>query len=59
MDFGGFDSNIILLLRGGILMCMGDYPGKFGSSNLNRDNVSREIGRTSVRAYGERAWALL
>ena len=43
-DFGGFDSSIILVLRGGLLMSTG-FPGKFESSNLSRDNVSREIGR--------------
>ena len=26
MDFGGFDSSIILSLRGGILMSIGDFP---------------------------------
>ena len=44
MDFRGFDSSIILILRGGIPRPIGDSSGKFDSSNLNRDNVSREIG---------------
>ena len=26
VDFGGFDSSIMLFLRGGILMSMGDFP---------------------------------
>ena len=26
LDFGGFDSSIILILRGGILMSIGDFP---------------------------------
>ena len=26
IDFGGFDSSIILILRGGILMSIGDFP---------------------------------
>ena len=26
MDFRGFDSSIILILRGGILMSIGDFP---------------------------------
>ena len=26
VDFKGFDSSIILILRGGILMCIGDFP---------------------------------
>ena len=42
-DFRGFDSSIILIVMGGILMSI---LGKFESSNLSRDNVSREIGRT-------------
>ena len=25
MGFGGFDSSIILILRGGVLMCIGDF----------------------------------
>ena len=45
VDFGGFDSSIILNLRGGILMSIGGFPGKFESSNVSRDNVRREIGR--------------
>ena len=48
MDFGGFDSSIILILRGGNLMSVEFYrgfPRKFESSNLSRDNASREIGR--------------
>ena len=26
VDFGGFDSSTILILRGGILTCIGDFP---------------------------------
>ena len=48
MDFRGFDSSAILILRGRILMSVGDFPGKFESSNVSRDNVSREIGRNIV-----------
>ena len=40
MDFREFDSSIILILRGGILMSIGDFSGKLESSNLSRDNVS-------------------
>ena len=46
MYFRGFDSSIILIIRGGIPMSIGDSLGKFESSNLSRDNVSREIGRS-------------
>ena len=45
MDFRGFDSSIILIQRGGILVSHREVPGKLESSNLSRDNVSREIGR--------------
>ena len=50
MDFRRFDSSIILILRGGILMSR-EFPGKFESSNLSsRDNV-REIGRRASYMY--------
>ena len=41
MDFRGFDSSIT------IIMSIGDFPGNVESSNLSRDNLSREIGRTA------------
>ena len=41
VGFRGFDSSTILKLTGGILR-----PRKVESSNVSRDNVSREIGRT-------------
>ena len=44
MDFIGFDSSIILNLSCGVLR---EFPGKFESSNLSRDDVSGEIGRTT------------
>ena len=53
MDFRGFDSSIILILTGGIPRPIGDFPGKFESSNLSRDNVSREIGRMQNRKHFE------
>ena len=43
LDFRGFDSRTILNLRGGIPMSIGNSE----STNLSRDNLSREIGRTS------------
>ena len=54
LDLRGFDSNIILILRGGIIMSIGQYPGMFESTNLSkdhlsRDNLSREIGRTELQ----------
>ena len=44
----GFDSSIILTLRGGIFQAQREFPPKFESSNHSRDNLSREIGRTDA-----------
>ena len=46
MDFRRFDSSRVLISRGGILMSIGNVPEVFESTNLSRDNLSREIGRT-------------
>ena len=43
MDFRGFDSSRILI--GWNSQAHGELPRKFESSNLSRDNLSREIGR--------------
>ena len=48
MDFRGSDSSIILVLRGWNPPVHRGFPGKFESSNLSRENVSREIGRTKI-----------
>ena len=48
MDFRGFDSSIILILRGGILMSIGIFPESLSQANVSKDNVSREIGRTCM-----------
>ena len=45
LDPRGFDSSIIVKFRAGILMSIGNFPGKFESTNLSRDTLSREIGR--------------
>ena len=45
VGFRGFDSSIILNLKGWNSQTRREFPGKFESSNLSRDNVSREIGR--------------
>ena len=50
MHFRGFDSSIILILRGGIPRPIGNSPGEFESSNVSRDDVSREIGRRPCHA---------
>ena len=47
-DFRGFDSSRISIVRGEILTCghvHREFNGKFESSNLSRNNISREIGR--------------
>ena len=46
MDFRGFDSIIILIIRGGDSHLHSGFPGMFESSNLSMDNGSRKIGRT-------------
>ena len=43
VGFGGFDS---INLKGWNSQAHRGFPGKFESSNVSRDNVSREIGRT-------------
>ena len=45
VDFGGFDSSVVLILRGGILMSIGDFPEVLSQAMLVGCNVSREIGR--------------
>ena len=45
MDFGGLDSSRLLSLRGGIPRPIGNFQ----SSNLSRDNLSREIERIGAR----------
>ena len=48
VDFRGFDSSTILLLRGGILRPMGDFPESLSQAMLVGCNVSREIGRRGI-----------
>ena len=45
LDFRGFDSSSILILRVGILLSIGvhrESPRHFESTNLSRENLSRE-----------------
>ena len=49
MDFRGFDSSRILI-KGWNSQVHKEFPKKFESSNLSRDNPSREIGRSSDSA---------
>ena len=61
VDFRGLDSSKILILRGGILRPDRELPGKFESSNLGRDNVSREFWRTGFDAAAmllQEAWPM-
>ena len=49
LDFEGFDSSRLLILRGGILMSVEFYresPGKFDSRTLNREIINWWTGRT-------------
>ena len=54
LDFRGFDPSRISILRGGILMSMGNFPGKLESSSLSREILSREIGRRQPRLEAQR-----
>ena len=53
VDFDGFDSSIILVQRGGLLISIGDSPGILSQAILVGCDVSREIGRAS-REYVRR-----
>ena len=46
-DFGGSDSSRILILVDGSLHVRREFPGKFESTNLGRDNLGREVGHKS------------
>ena len=46
MDLRVFDTSRILILRGGILMSIRNFPESL-SQGISRDNLSREIGRIS------------
>ena len=48
LEFIGFDSSRILILSGRILISIGNIQ-KVEPANLRRDNISREIGRMSLR----------
>ena len=49
VDFGGFDSSIMLFVRGGILMSIVNFPESLSQAMLVGCNVSREIVRISSR----------
>ena len=48
LDFRGFDSIVILIARGEILRSLWDFQEISSQSDLGRDNLSREIGRSKV-----------
>ena len=51
-----FDSSIILISKGGILMSIGDFPESLSQAMLAGCNVSRETGRNEMLAeYGLKA----
>ena len=45
MDFRGFDSRIIFILRGWNSQVHREFPVRIDSSNVSRRDVSRRIGR--------------
>ena len=46
LDLRGFDSSRISILRGWNSQAHREFSGNVESTNLSRDNLSREIGRT-------------
>ena len=46
MDFRGFDSSIISIVKGWNSQAHMEIPGEFESSSLSREHISREIWRT-------------
>ena len=48
VDFVGVDSSIVLILRGGILRPIGNFPESLTQAMLVRCNVNREMGRSTV-----------
>ena len=48
MDVRGFDSTMILMLRGAILMSIGNFPEVLSQAMLVECNVIREIGRMTT-----------
>ena len=59
LDFRGFDSSrLLILLKGWNSHVHREFPAKFESTSLCRDNHSKEIGRTSclMRSLGRAAF---
>ena len=53
LDFRGFDSSIILISRGGILMSIGAFPEMLSQRILLGRLLSREIGRSTAQRRRE------
>ena len=52
LEFRVFDTGRSLIIKGGIIMSIGQFPRSFESRHLGRDNLCREIGRS--RRIGQR-----
>ena len=50
MEFRGFDSSIVLILKGWNAHVRSGFPRNLESSNLSRDNARRKIGRKTVQS---------
>ena len=55
MDFGGFDSSIVLIQKGGILRPIGDFPESLSQAILVRIML---VGRLGVIDVGSTAFVL-
>ena len=51
LDFGGFDSSRILILRGGILMAIGNFPDIVSQRILAVTGFSGETPYREMRGY--------
>ena len=59
VDFEGYDSSIILILRGGIPRPIGDFPESLSQAMLAGCNVNREIGRMYVTVWPGPVWYVI
>ena len=58
-DVRGVDPSVILNYKGWHSQAHRELPGKFESSNLSRDNASREIGRKNPRPQPQKLCKLV
>ena len=56
MDFRGFDSSIILIMRGGILMSMGNFPESLGQAMLVGIMLIGRLGVTGEHIVRDMSW---